>query len=94
MTAQDVINIAAGEVGYHEKVSGTPTAQLFPKRNQYDGTANWTKYHYEIQVTQGGAWCGYFLYWCFYQLLTNFSDTNSFLHNILQFLFDYIQLEV
>ena len=85
MTAQDVMDIAAGEVGYHEKVSGTPTAQLFPKRNQYDGTANWTKYHYQIGVSQGQAWCGFFLFWCFRQLFSSNAETTAFLHNIVYY---------
>lgn len=83
MIPEDVINIAAGEVGYHEKVWGTPDAALYPKRNAYDGEDNWTKYHRDINVAQGGAWCGYFLYWCFFQLCGSISDTNTFLHGII-----------
>ena len=78
----DVIAIASAEVGYHEKVFGTPTADLYPKRNAYDGTANWTKYHHELNVSQGQAWCGFFLYWCFLQVLGTVSATNNFLHGI------------
>ena len=75
--------MVASQVGYHEKVTNTPTAQLYPFRNSYDGTGNWTKFHNDLSVGQGVAWCGYFAYWVFYQLLgQSFSNTNNFLHGI------------
>ena len=45
MTRDEIVSMAASQVGYHEKVSGTPTAQLYPFQNSYDGTDNWTKFH-------------------------------------------------
>ena len=83
MTRQEIVSMAATQVGYHEKVSGTPTEQLYPFRNSYDGADNWTKFHNDISVGQGASWCGYFCYWVFYQLLGNsFTNTNAFLHGI------------
>jgi len=82
MTAAQLISQAASQVGYHEKVTSTPTAQLYPFRNSYDGSDNWTKYHNDIGVSQGQAWCGFFCYWCFLQILGTTSATDSFLHGI------------
>lgn len=82
MTSAEIIAKAASQVGYHEKVSGTPTAQLYPFQNSYDGTDNWTKFHQDIVVSQGQPWCGYFLYWCFLQLLGTTANTDAFLHGI------------
>ena len=87
MTAQQVISVAASQVGYHEKVANTPSADLYPFRNSYDGSGNWTKYHNDIHqvdssIMQGAAWCGYFLYWCFLQILQTKAATDSFLHGI------------
>lgn len=85
MIAQDVIDLAGTQVGYHEKIVNTPVAELYPFRNAYDGEANWTKYHREIGVAQGQPWCGFFCYWCFYSLLGTKADTEAFLHNISSF---------
>lgn len=82
MTSSEIIAKAASQVGYHEKVSGTPTAQLYPFQNSYDGTDNWTKFHHDISVAQGQAWCGFFLYWCFLQVLGTKAKTEAFLHLI------------
>lgn len=83
MTRDQITQMAASQVGYHEKVSGTPTEQLYPFRNSYDGAQNWTKYHNDISVGQGASWCGYFCYWVFFQLLgSSFSNTDTFLHGI------------
>lgn len=83
MTSAEITSMAASQVGYHEKVSGTPTEQLYPFRNSYDGAQNWTKYHHDISVGQGVSWCGYFCYWVFFQILgQSFSATDTFLHGI------------
>ena len=75
--------MATSQVGYHEKVTNTPTADLYDFTNAYDGSDNWTKFHNDINVTQGLDWCGYFCYWCFYQLLgQDFTNTDNFLHGI------------
>ena len=85
MTAQDIIDMGTSQNGYHEKQSGTPTAALYPFQNAYDGTANWTKFHNDLSpfgVTQGQPWCGFFAYWCFYQLLGSYGMTEAYLYNI------------
>lgn len=82
MTSSDIINIATSQVGYHEKVTNTPVADLYAFQNAYDGHDNWTKYHHDIGVGQGQAWCGFFCYWLFRMLIGNNSDTTAFLHNI------------
>lgn len=85
MTADEIIAVAESQVGYHEKRFGTPAAALLPFRNSYDGSDNWTKYHEQIPVAQGQAWCGFFLYWCFKQLIGSNADTTAFLHGIEYF---------
>ena len=83
MTAAEILNMAASQVGYHEKRINTPIPSLYVFRNSYDGNENWTKYHNDLSVGQGVAWCGYFCYWVFYQLLgTSFATTDTFLHGI------------
>lgn len=82
MTSSDIVNIATTQVGYHEKVTNTPVADLYAFQNAYDGHDNWTKYHHDIGVSQGQAWCGFFCYWLFRMLIGNNPDTTSFLHNI------------
>lgn len=83
MTREQIVNMAQSQVGYHEKVTGTPVEQLYPFRNNYDGADNWTKFHHDISVTQGADWCGYFCYWVFYQILgKSFLKTDTFLHGI------------
>ena len=83
MIAQEILDIASAEVHYHEKRSGTPVADLIPKTNAYDGSDNWTKYHYQLGITQGLDWCGFFLYWCFSRLFNSYAETNTFLYNII-----------
>ena len=85
MSDNDVITMASSQAGYHEKEYGTPTAGLYPFQNAYDGNDNWTKYHHDIGVVQGQAWCGFFCYWVFYQLLGSIADTNTFLYNIASY---------
>lgn len=86
MVAQEVIDMASAQVNYHEKLSGTPVPDLYVKQNAYDGYANWTMFHNDLAahgVSQGTPWCGYFVYWCFYQVLgQDFSATEDFLYNI------------
>lgn len=83
MTREQIVNMAQTQVGYHEKRTGTPVEQLYPFQNSYDGSDNWTKFHNDINVGQGVAWCGYFCYWVFYQILgQSFLKTDNFLHGI------------
>lgn len=83
MTQSDIVNKASSQVGYHEKEANTPVNYLYQFQNSYDGSDNWTKYHYDLSVGQGVAWCGYFCYWVFYQLLDmSFLNTDNFLHGI------------
>ena len=83
MTQGDIVNKASSQVGYHEKEANTPTNYLYQFQNSYDGSDNWTKYHHDLSVGQGVAWCGYFCYWVFYQLLgQSFVNTDNFLHGI------------
>lgn len=83
MNSAQPINSAASQVGYHEKEANTPTAALYIFQNAYDGNDNWTKYHADLAVTQGQSWCGFFLYWCFWNVLNrNKSATDTFLHGI------------
>lgn len=85
MIAQEVIGVASAEDQYHEKIVNTPTSDLYPKTNAYDGSDNWTKYHHELNVAQGQAWCGFFLYWCFRQLFNTDAECTQFLHNIVYY---------
>lgn len=82
MTTGEIVSRASSQVGYHEKVSGTPTDALYPFRNSYDGADNWTKFHNDLQIAQGSAWCGFFCYWCFYRILGTIARTDAFLHGI------------
>lgn len=83
MDVQDLLDMADSQVGYHEKEYGTPVPALYPFQNSYDGQDNWTKYVQDLGQAQGQAWCGFFAYWCFYQVLGNsIPDTEDFLHNI------------
>ena len=83
MFTDDLVNMALSQVGYHEKEYGTPTAALYPFQNAYDGNDNWTKYLNDLGDVQGQPWCGFFCYWCFWQLLNqDFTDTDNFLHGI------------
>ena len=85
MIASEVVNMASSQVGYHEKIVNTPTEYLYPFRNYYDGSDNWTKYHNDIGVSQGQPWCGFFAYWCFFEILGTAALTNQFLHNIVYY---------
>ena len=60
-TAEDVINIAKGEVGYSEKASNSDLDDK--KKNA--GSGNYTKYAKEVGHSNGLAWCATFVVWCF-----------------------------
>lgn len=83
MNSSQVISTAQSQVGYHEKVANTPTDALYPFRNVYDGSGNWTKFHNDLGVSQGQAWCGFFCYWVFFILLNrSAAAADAFLHGI------------
>ena len=70
ITAKDVIKIAEGELGYHEKKSN---AQLDDK-NANAGSANYQKYGRDLHAAgyyngnkNGYEWCDQFVDWCFYK---------------------------
>ena len=65
MSAIDnVIDVAAGEVGYLEKSSNT---DLYDKTANA-GENNYTKYWADIKPEWNGqAWCAVFVTWCFVQ---------------------------
>lgn len=60
-TADDVINIAKGEVGYSEKASNKD----LDDKKANPGSGNFTKYAKEVGHTNGLAWCATFVTWCF-----------------------------
>ena len=60
-TAEDVINIAKGEVGYSEKASNKD----LDDKKANAGSGNFTKYAKELGHTNGLAWCATFVTWCF-----------------------------
>ena len=62
-TAEDVIKIAKGEVGYCEKQTNS---KLDDKKANH-GTKNFTKYARDIGVANGLYWCATFVNWCFIQ---------------------------
>lgn len=64
----DVIRIAQGEIGYHEK---STNANLDQKTAPNDGDGNWTKYARDLAAAgyyngnkNGYAWCDVFVDWC------------------------------
>ena len=60
-TAEDVINIAKGEVGYSEK----QTNSKLDDKKANAGTKNYNKYARDIGVGNGAPWCATFVNWCF-----------------------------
>lgn len=60
-TAEDVIKIAKGEVGYTEKASNKD----LDDKTANPGSGNFTKYAKELGHTNGLAWCATFVTWCF-----------------------------
>lgn len=68
---EDVLRIAAAEIGYHEKDSD---ANLDSKTAPNDGNGNHTKYARDLHAAGyyngdkcGYAWCDAFYDWCLYQ---------------------------
>ena len=66
----DVIAIAKGEFGYHEKASNAS----LDSKTANSGSNNWTKYARDLHNAgyyngnkNGYAWCDVFVDWCFYQ---------------------------
>lgn len=62
LTAEAVVKVAAGEIGYIEKASNS---QLDDKTAN-SGDANYTKYGV-VTGTNGDYWCASFVCWCFMQ---------------------------
>lgn len=62
-TAQALIKIAKGEIGYLEKASN----KNLDAKTANAGSANWTKYGAWYGINPG-AWCAMFVSWCFGQL--------------------------
>lgn len=62
LTAEAVVKVAAGEIGYIEKASNS---QLDDKTAN-PGDANYTKYGV-VTGTNGDYWCASFVCWCFMQ---------------------------
>lgn len=70
-TVKRLLEIAAGELGYHEKETNSRLDN--PTGNA--GDANYTKYARDLYLAgyyqankNGFAWCDMFVDWCFYQL--------------------------
>ncbi|MCR5586285.1 MAG: peptidoglycan-binding protein [Lachnospiraceae bacterium] len=59
-TAEDVLAVAAAEIGYHEKAT---ESQLDDKAAN-PGSANYTKYARDLGFANGQPWCAFFIYWC------------------------------
>lgn len=70
-TAENLVSIAADEVGYLEKKSNSK----LDSKTENAGSNNWTKYARDLKAAgyyngnkNGYAWCDVFVDWCFYQL--------------------------
>ena len=77
--AEDIIAIAANELGYNEK----KTNASLDSKTANAGSNNWTKYARDLYSAgyyngnkNGYAWCDVFVDWCFYQL-TNFNSEKA-----------------
>lgn len=77
--AEDIIAIAANELGYKEK----KTNASLDSKTANAGSNNWTKYARDLYSAgyyngnkNGYAWCDVFVDWCFYQL-TNFNSEKA-----------------
>ncbi len=71
-TVQNLLAVARGELGYHEKDS---SSNLDEKNASNDGSGNYTKYARDLAEAgyyqaskQGFEWCDVFVDWCFYKL--------------------------
>ncbi|MBO5469361.1 MAG: leucine-rich repeat protein [Lachnospiraceae bacterium] len=58
-TAAEVVNLAASQVGYHEKASNANLDDF----NANSGSGNYTKYARDVGVANGQAWCATFVWW-------------------------------
>lgn len=58
-TAAEVVNLAANQVGYHEKASNANLDDY----NANSGSGNYTKYARDLGVANGQAWCATFVWW-------------------------------
>lgn len=70
-TASRLLEIAAAEIGYHEKVSNA----YLDSNTANSGSGNWTKYARDLYNAgffngnkNGYAWCAVYVTWCFWQL--------------------------
>lgn len=71
ITAARLIEVARGELGYHEKYSN----YALENKTANSGSGNWTKYARDLAAAgyynggkNGFAWCDVFVDWCFYEL--------------------------
>ncbi len=58
-TSAKVVEIARTQIGYHEKASNASLDDFTAN----SGSRNYTKYHRDLGVTNGLAWCGFFCWW-------------------------------
>ena len=58
-TAAEVVNLAANQVGYHEKASNANLDSFTAN----SGSGNYTKYARDLGVANGQAWCATFVWW-------------------------------
>ncbi len=56
---EDVVALARSQVGYHEKASGSSLDDFTAN----SGSGNYTKYARDLGVSNGQAWCAYFVWW-------------------------------
>lgn len=59
-TQIELLNIAASQVGYHEKSSNSNLDDFTAN----SGSGNYTKYARDLGVGNGQPWCAYFVWWC------------------------------
>ncbi len=58
-TAAEIVNLAANQVGYHEKASNANLDSFTAN----SGSGNYTKYARDLGVANGQAWCATFVWW-------------------------------
>lgn len=59
-TAVNVVNLAASQVGYHEKASNA----YLDDYTANSGSKNYNKYARDIGIANGQPWCATFVWWC------------------------------
>ena len=59
-TAKNAVNIAASQVGYHEKASYSNLDDFTAN----SGSGNYNKYARDIGIANGQPWCATFVWWC------------------------------